>query len=127
MTKNSIIDLFKFSEKEKNIFEYIFDYSAKIEKYLGMNSFDEKQLERYILIGLFLEYRACNHRGESLITDVNKKYLSEDKKKQFNTINNLLGKKIETTQEYLRLIKLVDIHNVNGESLYNFVISGEWN
>jgi hypothetical protein len=116
-------DIFTFSEKEKTIYPFLSDYTEKIQTWLTDNTMTDEQLLRYALIGLFPSYRAANHRGEGLSTDVQDGTVRESRKRKYEAINLLLGKPITTTSEYRSLIKLTDLGNVNGDSLSEFVIN----
>ena len=123
MINDETISLFSFTAKEKKIWAFLSDYIDRIEEWKQTNSFNNDQIIRFGLIGLFVDYRASNHRGVSFDTYI-KTDLKKSKMIKFQTINSLLGKEITSTKEYLTMIKLNNINNITGKSLYDFVIKG---
>lgn len=125
MDNINLIEMFSFTEKEKKIWKPLSDYSEKIDNWMKQNSMTEDQLIRFVLIGFFVEYRASNHRGDSFNTDIQNRELTQLKITKYNIVNSLLGRAITSTQDYLTLIKLVDMKNLSGEALYHFVIDND--
>ena len=88
---------------------------------------DDEQLTRYMLVGLFLHYRAANHMGNEFTTNTFGEYgqaiLPPKTIQQFLTINNQLGHSIDTTDEYLRLLQTQDVASFT-QNLFDFVVRG---
>jgi hypothetical protein len=66
---------------------------------------DEKMLGRFVLAGLFLTYRACNHMGCAVASSeaVNIEGVHGDR---LENAESILGFPIEGTQHYLSLIRM---------------------
>ena len=122
-----IIKLFWYSSKERELFPYIDAYMTSLEKWLGENQMDDERLVRYMLVGLFLHYRAANHIGDDFKTitygEWNRAVLGSNTLQKFQTINKYLGHPIETTDEYLQLLQIKDVAKFT-ESLFDFVVIG---
>lgn len=132
MTNDEVIEaieLFKYSDKQKNYWTFLGNYSNKIEEWLSSNTFNKTQLIRYMLIGLFLHYRGCVHRSNTLTTDIEKYVeknlgIKESDKRLFTKYNKIAGKPVNDTQDYIKLIKLQELTDINEDSLFEFVING---
>jgi len=122
-----IIELFKYSSKERELFPYIDAYMVALENWFGENQMNDEQLVRYMLVGLFLRYRAANHIGNDFNTitygEWSRAILSSKTIQQFEIIKKSLGHPIESTDEYLRLIQIEDVVDFT-KRLFNFVIMG---
>lgn len=132
MTKDEvkeIIKQFKYSDKQRDYWTFLGNYSSKLEEWLLNNTFNKEQLLRYMLIGLFLHYRGCVHRSNTLTTDI-EKYIEknlgirESDKRLFSVYNKIAGRPVKDTQDYISLIKLEELNNINEDSLFDFVING---
>lgn len=149
----NIIEIFSYSSEEQNVFPYINKYMILINSHLNKYKLTEKQLVRFMLIGFFLDYRASCHHGSifSTISNPPKELLDQDFVNDFNTkfgsimttpmtlenanyfsnittekckYYNSLRKRINNTNEYIKLIGIPLIENIDGLSMYNYVISG---
>jgi hypothetical protein len=122
-----IIELFKYSSKERELIPYIDAYMTVLENWLGENRMNDEQLVRYMLVGLFLHYRAANHMGNDFNTNTygewSRAILSSKTTQQFKTINKFLRHPIESTDEYLRLLQIKDVVDFT-KRLFDFVIMG---
>lgn len=124
MEKSKIVKLFEFTQEIKNIYDFLDKYTTKINNYLNKKDFTDEQLTRYMLIGLLPEYRGCVHRGENFSTKIISK-INTNKTEKFLVFNKYFGKEIENTREYINNIYLNEIHEINENILYKFVITGE--
>ena len=126
---NKIIELFSYSSKERELFPYIDAYMTSLESWLGENQMNDQQLVRYMLVGLFLHYRAANHIGDDFNTitygERSRAVVNSKTLQMFQTINNYLGYSIDTTKEYLQLLQARDIANFIG-SMFDFVVYGKY-
>jgi hypothetical protein len=125
------IELFWYSSEERRLFPYIDAYMSALENWLGENRMNDKQLIRYMLAGLFFEYRTANHIGENfnIITGEWKTLDWRTKTIQkFQTINQYLGRPIDTTEEYLQQLQIQDTANFAWlpKNLFVFVIYGSY-
>ena len=122
-----IIELFRYSPKEREVFPYIDAYMTALENWLRENRMNDEQLVRYMLVGLFLHYRAANHMGDDFKTitygEWNRAILQPKTIQQFKTINKYLDHPIESTEEYLRLLQSKNVVNFT-EHLFDFVVMG---
>ena len=124
--ENLIIDVFSYSDKEQEVFPYIRKYMRKIAPVRDEILATAAGRERYMLAGLFLTYRACNHQGLSMTTvDVDK--TRNQHTLRLWTYQHLSGKQILSTDDYLSLIgySIMKItiwgpHNF----LFKFVVDG---
>ena len=64
-----IKETFSFTDREQAAFPYIRRYMQRIGEELDGILSDEKKARRFMLVGLFLTYRACNHMGVPLATN----------------------------------------------------------
>lgn len=132
MTKEeieSIVELFSFERKQRNLWEYLDKYSILIEEWLNKNDFNDEQLVRFMLIGLFPLYRASVHGACTFTTDIEKNIrvnlgIRVSEKKLFEVFNQISEEFIQNSQHYLKLLNLSDLRNVTGDSFFEFVING---
>jgi len=124
---DKIIELFWYSRKERELFPYIDAYMTSLENWLGENQMDDKQLVRYILVGLFLHYRGANHKGDDFNTNTygewSRHILKPKTLQKFQTINKYLGHPIGTTDEYLQLLQIRNLAKFT-KNLFKFVVIG---
>ncbi len=123
---DEIIKLFWYSSQEREVLPYIDAYMAALENWLGENRMTDEQLVRYMLVGLFLHYRAANHVGDDFNTityEWSRRTLKPKILQKFQTINKYLGHPIDTTEEYLRLLGTRDVANFT-KRLFEFVVMG---
>ena len=126
--EDKIIELFWYSSEERKLFAYIDTYMSALENWFGENRMNDAQLVRYMLVGLFLEYRAANHRGEDFNTNIyewNTLYLKPKTIQKHKTINKYLGHPIDTTDEYLKQLQTKDVSSFT-KRLFDFVIYGKY-
>jgi hypothetical protein len=125
--RDQIIELFWYSSKDRELFPYIDAYMIALENWLGKNQMNDEQLVRYMLVGIFLHYRAANHVGDDFNTitygEWNRAIFSKKTIQQFQTINQYLGHPIDTTEEYLQLLQIKDLSKFT-RSLFDFVVIG---
>jgi hypothetical protein len=128
---DEIIKLFRYPPEERALFPYIDAYMAAMENWLDENQMDDKQLVRYMLAGIFLEYRAANHMGNTFHTMIDtwtNMHLRPKTKQKFQTINKYLGRPIETTEEYLQRLQAQNAADFARlyKSLFDFVVYGKY-
>jgi hypothetical protein len=128
---DNVIELFWYSPTERELFSYVDAYMSALENWLEENRMDEKQFVRYMLAGLFLEYRAANHIGNNFDTITNtwtNMYLRPKTVQKFQTINKYLGHPIQTTEEYLQQLQVQNTADFDRlyKNLFDFVIYGKY-
>jgi hypothetical protein len=128
---DEILELFWYSSEERELFPYIDDYMIALENWLDENELDDKQLVRYMLAGLFLEYRAANHMDKNfhtIIYEWTSIYLIPKTRQKFQTINKDLGSPIQTTEEYLQRLQAQNAADFARlyRRLFDFVVYGKY-
>jgi len=124
--RDKIIELFWYSSKERELLPYIDAYMTALENWLREHRMNDEQLVRYMLVGLFLHYRAANHVGDDFNTityEWSRRTLRPQTLQKFQSINKYLGHSIDTTEEYLQLLGTRDVANFT-ERLFDFVVMG---
>ena len=120
---------FRYDNRARSIFPYIDEYANRMDAWLGQNIMDAAQQIRYMLVGMFLHYRASNHHGNSFTTEFDKWHNLEGRpeaRRKLELLNESLGGPITSTQEYLQLIKLDNLAKSTGIGLFNFVVTGDY-
>lgn len=130
MVDPKIMELFSYSQDEQSAFPYLQDYMTRIRPKLPLILEDPDTLERFMLAGLFLTYRAFNHWGESMTTDDNGlvDYGNSIHIVRIKTFKQVTGKDIISTGHYRRWISFGPLMIISwfifggGKALYHFVI-----
>ncbi len=60
--------LFAYAPEEQKTFPYLSEYMRRVEPERARIAADPAMLERYMLAGLFLTWRACRHSGSPMST-----------------------------------------------------------
>ena len=127
-----VIKLFSYTEDEQQTFPYLRTYSRKITPMLPTVIANVDMTERFMLAGLFLTYRAFNHMGISMTTNIASlalEYPTIYTHRLMAYLTNT-GKDIQDTRAYLNLLHLNPLKLMvlfplqKGTLLYNFVIHG---
>jgi len=103
MDSTKIQELYSFTSEEQELFDYAREYMRKVRKRLPFLLETQNGRERFVLAGLFLTYRACNHIGTTMSTD-NEGGLTGLHKERLSLVTSITGKKIRSTEEFLKLI-----------------------
>ena len=127
-----VIKLFSYTEDEQKTFPYLRAYSQKITPMLPVVLANTDMTERFMLAGLFLTYRAFNHMGISMTTDIDSLELEHGTihTERLQTYKLITGKEFQNSRAYLDMLKLNPIKIFMlisfqwGLMLYRFVIYG---
>jgi hypothetical protein len=124
---DEVLEFFSYSDNEQEMFPFIREYMRKIKPKLPQILEDQEGRERFMLAGLFLSYVALNHLGENMTTETDKSDLISENNlhlQRLEAYKRLTGKSIESTAQYLRMIRLSIIKRIflrQEDMLYNFV------
>ena len=127
-------ELFSYSCDEQDTFPYIAKYMNLVSPRLDEILADSRSRERFMLAGLFLTFRACNHAGVEMTTEERQlarfpPLVHADRLRSFRLIT---GHEIRSTGDYLKMIRynllsvilmFLRIRNP-GVFLYRFVVRG---
>lgn len=104
--REKIIKIFSYSEKERETFPFLEAYMSRIQDKLPMILENPRQCERFILAGLFLTYRASNHTGIKMTTEISDADLDMDDihTVRLVTFKEITGKSIDGIGDYLKMI-----------------------
>ena len=101
---NVIREAFSYTREEQEVFPYLRNYMCCINKHLpGILSDDKKRL-RFMLAGLFLTYRMCNHTGLEFKTHNNFNSVKAVHNFRVNTYEKAGGPPINSASDYLKLL-----------------------
>jgi hypothetical protein len=101
-----IIQLYSYTEDEQESFEYLHRYMNLITPKLPEIENDKEKLKRFALIGLFLAYRAGNHMGNDLTTEIELEDKESRHSKRIIAIKVFFDLKILNSLQYLEMINL---------------------
>jgi len=130
ISSKEIIEIFSYSKEEQETFVYLRRYMKWISKKLPEIEGDNEKLKRFALAGLFLTYRAFNHQGSSMTTDVGDSSSESIDYKRLGAFKEYFGIEIKDTSHYLSMINFSILHfilmmfrisNIS-RKLYYFVI-----
>lgn len=129
---DDIIKYYGYNALDRELDSYIDDYMISINNYLKDNRLDIEQLKRYMLIGLWIDYRAGNHNGSGMSTSIEmikrNQRMNPKRKEQriyrFNLFNDLFGEQIESISDYLEKVSPLTIFNITSQAMYDFVVKG---
>jgi len=103
--KDTILDVFSYSEREREAFSYLDRYMRAILPIRDGILDTTAGRERYMLAGLFLTYRAFNHWGRPMTTESLGKEVPETHRLRLSTFKSITGKSINSTGQYLKMVK----------------------
>ena len=118
--------VFRYSQEETSTFPYLKSYSDLINRD-PPRSDDADAAERYMLAGLFLTFRACNHAGVPMTTERIPAALPEKHQKRLSKYKELTRQSIGDQRHYLnrlRYNRLLFATIGPGRMLYRFVRFG---
>ena len=98
-----------FSCDEQDTFPYIAKYMNLVSPRLDEILADSRSRERFMLAGLFLTFRACNHAGVEMTTEERQlarfpPLVHADRLRSFRLIT---GHEIRSDCDYLKIIKYI--------------------
>lgn len=122
-----VIALYSYTEEEQRDFKYLHDYMSRIAPKTETLLRQELHRNKYIIAGLFLTYRACNHMGISMSSKSADELLTPHKERLSNFIR-FTGHEIKSTKHYLKIVGfnpllLKVLFKNPGTMLYRFVAS----
>jgi hypothetical protein len=128
---DTFIDLYRFSEQERTIFPFIGRYINELDSWLSEQQFDDAQLDRFCLVGVYLEYLATNHQGEDFNTVEDRWYNLEVRpltRQKLKVLNERLGRPISSTEQYLDLLGVgrIGSSGMLQSHLFDFVVNGTY-
>jgi hypothetical protein len=130
ISSKEIIEIFSYSRDEQETFDYLHRYMNRISERLPEIETDNEKLKRFALAGLFLTYRAFNHQGSTMTTEVGDLSSESIHYKRLGIFREYFGTEIKDTSHYLSLINFSILHfilmilrisNIS-RKLYYFVI-----
>ncbi|MBK9941435.1 MAG: hypothetical protein IPP13_07420 [Kouleothrix sp.] len=123
-----IISMYSYTEEEQSTFPYLRRYMEMIAPHLPDIVKDPLKLERFMLAGLFLTYRAYNHAGKPMTTEPSTLFGDDIHRKRLLTYKEMTGKDVQNAQDYLARIHfgLLKVLSRNqARNLYRFVLHGQ--
>ena len=129
--------IFRYTANAMKAFPYINEYQHFIDHWTSEHTFNLHQFQRFIIVSIFLDYRAARHQGKVFTTIPWKWHELEKRpitKMKLRIINYFRKEPIKNDDEYLLIFSIGDILDkkqfkrierlYNGKCLYNFVING---
>ena len=106
ISSKEIIKIFSYDLEEQAAFDYIRIYMMRIESRLQEIEQDEKMLKRFALAGLFLTYRAFNHGGDLMTTEL--EYYNDESihHRRLKVFKEFFQFEIRNSSHYLDMIGL---------------------
>jgi hypothetical protein len=122
-----VLSLYSYSEEEQSTFPYLKEYMDRIRPHLPDIASSSPQLERFMLAGLFLTYRAYNHVGKEMTTHSDTVSDDDVHQQRLLTYKQLTGRDLKSAREYLTHIHFGPLKLLSrnpGKDLYHFVLHG---
>src|SRR5687768_2203291 len=110
ISEKEIVEIFSYSKDEQEDCPYLARYMKRVSRKLPEIEKDKDKLRRFALAGLFLTYRACNHSGSKMTTNISDFPNESIHYKRLRTFNEYFGAEIKDTQHYLSLINFSFFH-----------------
>ncbi len=110
ISSREIIEIFSYSPDEQETFPYLARYMNRVRKKLPEIESDNEKLKRFALAGLFLTYRACNHSGDKMTTDIGDVSSDFIHYKRLGAFKEYFGLEIKDALDYLSLINFSYFH-----------------
>lgn len=104
LSSKEIIGIFSYSKGEQETFPYLAHYMKRITKRIPEIENDNEKLRKFALAGLFLTYRAFNHSGSEMTTDVGDISSEYIHVKRLGAYKEYFGLEIKDQGHYLSLI-----------------------
>ncbi len=126
--EKKIINLFLFTNGQRQMFKGAGEYSELMEAWLHKNEIDDSQFYRMMLISFYLEYELCCEQGVEFETTIeDRDYPSTTSKlwKQFQIFNSINRKSITSTEEYEELVNNKSLGDFSGRAFFEYVIGIE--
>jgi hypothetical protein len=129
-SSKEIIEIFSYSADEQETFYYLHLYMKRISKKLVVIENDKEKLKKFALAGLFLTYRAFNHTGSNLTTEIENISPESIHFKRLKAFKKYFDIEIVNTEHYLSMINFTKfdfvlmifrLTNIS-KKLYSFVI-----
>jgi hypothetical protein len=120
------MSVFRYSDEEMKIFPYLKIYSDALAND-PPRSDDEDAAERYMLAGLFLTFRACNHASVIMSTEAIPAGLPERHRRRLSKYKELTDNPIVDQRRYLQRLqynRLLYATIGPGRMLYRYVRFG---
>ncbi len=112
LSQKNVIEVFSYSSDEQESFDYIRKYMTRIKPKLSEVESDKAMLKRFALAGLFLTYRAFNHTGTSMSTELmfyNDENIHHKRLKAFKEYFQI---EIKNSSHYLNIINLSGVDSI---------------
>jgi hypothetical protein len=106
LSSKEIIEIFSYTSAEQETFPYLSRYMNRISKKLPEIESDREKLKNFALAGLFLTYRAFNHSGNTMTTEIEKDLPESIHLKRLEAFKDYFGINITDTEDYLSMINL---------------------
>ena len=103
-SSKEIIETFSYSVDEQETFDYLRRYMKHISKKLVEIENDKEKLKKFALAGLFLTYRAFNHTGNKMTTEIENISPESIDFKRLKTFKEYFGIDILSAEYYLSMI-----------------------
>lgn len=105
-TSGNILKAFSYTEEEQRTFVYIKEYMSAVDSSIPAILDSEERRKNFMLAGLYLTYRACNHTGQSISTIDGAVNLPDVHLLRLRMFKEYAGCDIRSTREYLSMIGL---------------------
>ncbi|HEY0047867.1 MAG TPA: hypothetical protein VGB68_01175 [Pyrinomonadaceae bacterium] len=115
---------------EQETFPYLSRYMNCISKKIPEIESEREKLKNFALAGLFLTYRAFNHSGDTMTTEIENTLSESIHLKRLKAFKEYFGIKIMNTEHYFSMLNLSKfdlilmmfrLSNLS-RKLYNFVV-----
>lgn len=106
ISSKEIIEIFSYTADEQEIFSYLHRYMNRISKKLSEIESDKEKLKRFALAGLFLTYRAFNHTGSKMTTDIGSISSESIHSKRLGAFKDYFGLEIRNEEHYFSMMNL---------------------
>lgn len=94
------MSIFNFTDWEMQCYPFLRRYQNRILSKIDRISLNKYQLNRYIVVSLFVSYRICNNNGVNL-SEKNLDFLDDLNAMRLTQANSVLDQPITSTKQYL--------------------------
>jgi hypothetical protein len=129
-SSKEIIEIFSYSSKEQETFPYLRRYMKRISKKLPVIENNPDKLRKFALAELFLTYRAFNHWGRAMSTNLSEISPEGEHYERLKAFKDYFGLEIKDTEHYFSmmsfskldlLLMMLRISDIS-KRLYSFVV-----
>ena len=106
ISSREVVEIFSYSADEQESFDYLRRYMNRISKKLLEVESDKAKLKKFALAGLFLTYRAFNHTGSTMTTDIGNISSESIHFKRLGAFKEYFGLEIRNAEDYFSMMNL---------------------